>query len=68
MPHVKLNKRANNDGVFPGIIKLGHPFERDPTVQRYGSFEGFPLNSALCGLINNDPVFGCCDMWDSNSQ
>ena len=30
---------------------LNYPFGRNQTMQMYGHFEGFPLNSALFGLV-----------------
>ena len=30
---------------------LNYPFGRNQTMQMYGNFEGFPLDSALFGLV-----------------
>ena len=37
--------------VWQGGIMDNYPFGGNQTMQIYGNFEGFPLNSALFGLV-----------------
>ena len=43
-------------GIAPfkpyGPVSFNYPFRGNQTMQMYGSFEGFPLTSALFGLVN----------------
>ncbi len=38
---------------------LNYPFWRYQTIQMYGTFEGFPLNSVLFGLVIKWPLVEC---------
>ena len=41
---------VNVGSHYSGVIKWD-PFWGNQTMQMYGKFEGFPLNSALLGLV-----------------
>ena len=41
-----MESTENTQGGFPN-----DPFGRYQRIQLYGKFEGFPLNSALFGLV-----------------
>ena len=49
----RIRKKLRHHGfeAFLGEGSLNYPFGGNQTMQMYGNFEGFPLNSSLFGLV-----------------